>query len=43
MWNFEGDFGIIGHGREGARIEKVMGYDVDREMLALMIDNRVFD
>jgi endoglucanase len=33
MWNFEGSFGIIGHGRKGAHIENVMGYDVDRDML----------
>lgn len=43
MWNFEGNFGIIGHGRKGARIEKVMGYDVDRDMLELMLSNRVAD
>jgi endoglucanase len=38
MWNFEGPFGIIGHGRKGARIEQVRGYPVDRELLDLMID-----
>ncbi len=41
MWNFEGNFGIINHGRPGARYENVMGYEVDRDMLDLMMNNRV--
>jgi len=36
MWNFVGPFGIIGHGREGARIEMIDGYEVDVELLELM-------
>jgi endoglucanase len=36
MWNFGGPFGIIGHGREGAKIEIMDGYEVDRELLELM-------
>jgi len=35
MWNFEGAFGIVGHGREGARLEEVDGYLVDRDLLEL--------
>lgn len=35
MWNFEGPFGIIGHGRPGARIERRGGYDVDVDLLEL--------
>ncbi len=35
MWNFEGAFGIIGHGREGARFEEIDGYLVDRDLLEL--------
>ncbi|MBS1705322.1 MAG: cellulase family glycosylhydrolase [Armatimonadetes bacterium] len=35
MWNFEGPFGIINHGREGARIETIDGYQVDRDMFEL--------
>jgi hypothetical protein len=36
LWNFEGAFGIVDHGRPGARIEKVEGYDVDIDLLELM-------
>ena len=41
MWNFEGPFGIIGHGRPGARFEWRGGYDVDVDLLELMIGSRV--
>ena len=41
MWNFEGPFGIINHGRSGARSEEVMGYEVDRDLLNLMLNNRI--
>lgn len=41
MWNFEGDFGIIGHDRPGGRYETIRGYKVDRALLELMIENRV--
>ena len=40
MWNLEGPFGIIGHGRRGARIETWHGYPVDRELLDLMLRTR---
>lgn len=40
MWNFEGPFGIIGHQRPGARFECVDGFEVDRELLDLMICSR---
>jgi len=43
MWNFQGPFGIIEHGRQGARLEKVYHYDVDRDLLELMIQNRVME
>lgn len=36
LWNFEGDFGIIGHGRPGARFEPLGGYLVDRDLLELI-------
>ncbi len=36
MWNFEGPFGIINHGRSGARYETLDGYRVDRDLLELM-------
>ncbi|GHF42318.1 aryl-phospho-beta-D-glucosidase BglC (GH1 family) [Deinococcus metalli] len=36
LWEFTGNFGIIGHGRPDARIERVDGYDVDVELLDLL-------
>ena len=41
LWNFQGPFGIVGHGRAGARMEPVAGYLVDRDMLDLLLQNRV--
>jgi len=40
MWNFVGPFGIIEHGRAGAKFEFMDGYQVDRALLDLMIENR---
>jgi aryl-phospho-beta-D-glucosidase BglC (GH1 family) len=41
LWNFEGTFGIIGHGRPGARHEMLHGYQVDRDLLDLLLENRI--
>ncbi|RYG33888.1 glycoside hydrolase [bacterium] len=41
LWNFTGDFGIIDHGRPGAVYEELDGYRVDRDLLELMIANRI--
>lgn len=41
MWNLEGPFGIIDHGRAGARIEQRDGYPVDVELLELFLTSRV--
>ena len=41
LWQFEGPLGLIGHGRPGARIERRDGYDVDADLLALMLASRV--
>jgi endoglucanase len=41
MWNFEGPFGIIGHGRPDAKFESICGYEVDRALLDLMLESRV--
>jgi hypothetical protein len=41
LWQFEGPFGIVDHGRPGAQLEPLHGYRVDRELLALMISSRV--
>ena len=40
MWNFEGPFGIVGHGRPGARVEARNGYPVDVDLLQLMLESR---
>lgn len=41
MWNFDGDFGIIGHTRPGAVFEAMDGYRVDRQLFDLMLDSRM--
>lgn len=41
LWNFKGPFGIIEHGRDGAKYEDFRGYKVDRELLDLLMENRV--
>ena len=41
LWNFAGDFGIVEHGRPGARYEPLHGYNVDRALLELMLASRV--
>ena len=41
MWQFQGPFGIIEHGRPGAKMESVAGYQVDRALLELMLEHRV--
>jgi endoglucanase len=43
LWNFTGDFGIADHGRPGARYEIVHGYNVDRDLLELMVESRAGD
>ena len=40
LWQFEGPFGIVGHGREGARFEPRDGYLVDVELLDLLLGAR---
>jgi endoglucanase len=40
LWQFQGPFGIIEHGRPGAKVELVAGYNVDRALLELMLSNR---
>lgn len=41
LWNFEGAFGIVEHGRPGARYESLHGYDVDQELPELLRQHRV--
>ena len=40
MWNFQGPFGIVDHGRPGAKLESLRGYNVDRALLDLMLEGR---
>jgi len=41
LWQFQGAFGIIEHGRPGARLESMKGYQVDRVLLDLLLENQV--
>jgi len=41
LWNFKGAFGIVDHGRENARYEKMDGFNVDVDLLDLMKNSRV--
>lgn len=41
LWNFRGPFGIVEHGRPGARYEDFGGLRVDRALLDLYLANRV--
>jgi aryl-phospho-beta-D-glucosidase BglC (GH1 family) len=41
LWNFQGGFGIIDHNRPDAELESMCGYNVDRGMLDLLLENRV--
>lgn len=36
LWGFEGAFGIVDHGRPGAKLELMDGYLVDRELFELL-------
>lgn len=38
LWEFEGPFGIINHGRPGAIYEDINGYSVDRQLLEILIN-----
>jgi aryl-phospho-beta-D-glucosidase BglC (GH1 family) len=41
MWNFQGPFGIVEHGRPGAKWEYISGYRVDRALLDVVLKNRM--
>lgn len=40
LWQFQGPFGIVQHGRPGAVFHPVKGYAVDRFLLELLLENR---
>ena len=41
LWNFKGDFGIVGHGRPGTAYEQIDGFKTDRRLLELLLENMV--
>ncbi len=41
LWNFEGAFGIVNHGRPATTYESWHGYQVDRALLDLYLGNRI--
>lgn len=40
LWEFEGAFGVVEHGRPGAKYENFHGYKVDRALLDLMLNSK---
>jgi hypothetical protein len=40
LWEFEGSFGIAGHGRPGSKYETIEGFEIDRDLLDLMVSSR---
>jgi aryl-phospho-beta-D-glucosidase BglC (GH1 family) len=43
LWNFEGNFGIVGHGRPGTVYTEIDGFSVDKALLDIMLKNMVAD
>jgi hypothetical protein len=41
LWEFDGEFGVIGHNRPGVKYEDFHGYKVDRALMDLMLQSRV--
>jgi len=41
MWNFDGSFGIVNHGRPGAVYTKIDGFDVDKTLMDIMLENMI--
>jgi len=41
LWNFEGPFGIVEHGRPDTKVELIDGFHVDRALLELLLENMV--
>ena len=42
LWEFDGNFGIANHDRPNTKYENFEGLDVDRGLLDLMLESRVF-
>jgi endoglucanase len=43
LWDFEGPFGVVDHGRPGTHYSEYNGYKVDKELLDLILANRVVE
>lgn len=41
LWNFKGTYGVVEHGKPGAKYEWVDGFQVDRPLLEALMENRV--
>jgi hypothetical protein len=41
LWQFRGPFGVLDHGRPGARYQEWYGYQLDREMMDIFLRHRV--
>lgn len=40
LWNFAGPFGVVDHKRPGAKFEKIDGFNIDRALWELLLNNR---
>ena len=40
LWNFQGAFGIVEHGRPGVKYTEIDGFMVDKDLLDIMKENR---
>lgn len=43
LWHFRGSYGIVEHGKPGAKYEMLDGFKVDRTLLELLMNNRVYE
>jgi hypothetical protein len=41
LWEFEGPFGIVAHGRDQTRTEMIHGYPIDRALMDLLLNHRI--
>ena len=41
MWNFVGSFGIINHGRPGTVYTNIDGFEVDKALMDIMLENMI--
>lgn len=40
LWNFEGPFGIVSHGRPGTEYTRMDGFDIDKKLLDMFLEGR---